>query len=329
MIDEGDPMNEPARSESEAPPEAPPALRVIEGAEQEAAKASRTKWDMAENRIVATEVARLLNTQNIRYLPESDDREGRIFLKEFVATAQLKLPRDRRRLTAQLAAFSDVFWKLVRDAITNKSYLAQPGSEIEQASTNKPSGTEAPAPAAHSPSAPAVVPPEGFALVNGDHPLGNVPIAALLAEVSRRFDEQRTKTNDTEQLLAMLADDMNKAERQGEIFMKRLAAMEGKLQIVPAAPEVLPRLVIVGCKRYEFEHISHNLKTLGIRLDLRHYDQDATVPAKVNADWAISLKWLSHATWDRIEKSVPAGQAVFIHGGVGMAVSQIKAWFQQ
>lgn len=174
----------------------------------------------------------------------------------------------------------------------------------------------------------------------------------IFAETHRRFAlmlglpeklealEKRVPTAEQLNLLAELVEMQKLVVEETATIRKDQAAMTARMNAFEAelrkvntavveAPtsELIPRVAILGCRKYEMEHIRQGCEEVGLKLDFRHYDQDEN-PRKIHAEYAISLKWLNHA-WDgQIKDAIANGKYVFLNGGVGMAVNQLKTWFQ-
>ena len=65
----------------------------------------------------------------------------------------------------------------------------------------------------------------------------------------------------------------------------------------------------------------------GLEIDFRFYDPDAS-PHRIKADYALGLKCTNHAWVAQAKEGVPGGNYVFVPGGAGMAINQLKTWFQ-
>jgi regulator of replication initiation timing len=291
---------------------------------------NRIRWTLEESRSVAAELAKEVRKNGWRHLPEVGDRVGRAMLLEMLAAAQVKaLGRDRRRLGASLQSFNVIFWKLVEDALAAKTSLDAPSRNVstpEAQAAVKPE-TAPPENAATEAMTPKVEAQSGFALARADDPLSSVPTGTLLSALFTRLMSSMTAIGDLREMNGMLTDDVGKLQLDNEALKRRMAEVETQLELSGKKDVKRPRVAILGCRRYEFEHIRQGCDQLGLRLDLRHYDQD-TAPGNVHADWAISLKWLNHA-WDaKIKEAVPSEHYRFLNGGIGTAIKQLQAWFQ-
>ncbi len=291
----------------------------------------KAQWSQDERRAVAIEVARLIRRQGWRHVPEPSDRTGRALLTDFLFAAQQLLPRERRRKTKSPAALGDIFWTLVEAALTTKTDLAPP---VPVKSASELASEPVPGPVPEAAKGEAATPPAGQAILPEADPLRDVPLAALLQATFRRIliavDQAQAanrRVGELEELNAMQAEDLSQMRKEYQQVQQRIANLETALQGLPKAEKKLPRVAIVGCLRYQFDHITHAADAAGLELDFRHYDQE-TNPTKLSADWAIILKWGSHAWQDQINSAIPAGQHIFLNGGIGMAVNQLKTWFQ-
>jgi len=145
--------------------------------------------------------------------------------------------------------------------------------------------------------------------------------------------EQLTLLNELAEMQKMIMEETAGMRKSQDAVMARLDVFEAELKKVNTAvveaptTNLIPRVAILGCRRYEMEHIRQACEEVGLKLDFRHYDQDEN-PKKIHAEYAISLKWLNHS-WDtQIKDAIANGKYVFLNGGVGMAVNQLKTWFQ-
>lgn len=339
--------SQPVTEHKPEPNPPPPAFEVIEGGAPPADtlpdappptredNASRIHWDATERRAVVLDLARLIRKQGWRHIPDTRDRTGRNFLADFLATAQLVLPRERRRLSASPTQLGEAFWTLVQGALTT-------GADLEAKNSNGTSdhatetttalfagpATVAPAPATAAPAGP----PEGKVQLDAADPLRSVPLDALLhatfTRLHRNVQQSAAKVSELEQLTVMQAEDNNRLMKADIALNQRLAALEARLALVNTTTEKLPRVAIVGCRLYEFEHIRQGAEAAGLKLDLRHYDQEAN-PTKISADWAILMKWGRHAWQDQINAAITnTDRRIFLNGGVGMVITQLKTWFQ-
>lgn len=160
-------------------------------------------------------------------------------------------------------------------------------------------------------------------------------VASAVTEMKKLLptQEQLAMLADLHEMQKLLVDETGKITSSVAQLTERMKALEGDVTKLEKAHEerptdrLIPRVAILGCRKYEVEHIRQGCEAIGLKIDFRHYDQDES-PRKIHADWAISLKWLSHSWDNQIKDAIPAGKYVFLNGGVGMAVNQLKTWFQ-
>lgn len=279
-------------------------------------------WSFEEMDKVAVVVAELLRKQGLRHVPQSGDRTGRAFLLDFVREAQVVLPKDRRRMSAQLQAYSLVFFKKIEDALANKT---KPVAPI--AATEAPKIEPAPAPAEKP------VPPEGYALMSADDPLANVPLRVLFrAAFTRMLDTLEATTAENKQLReanAFLLDEFGKLSASQEKIMGRLAGHDTALAQLPAkARQALPRVAIVACRKDEMDHIERGAEKHGLKLDFRLYEQNANAKF-IDADYAIMMKWGGHDYQDQVTLAIKdPTRRVFTNGGISSVINQLCIWFK-
>lgn len=314
----------------------PAALELLNGADAngtngdgEHHEKGKMRWTMEENKAVAVAMARELRKQGIRHVPEDGDRVGRRFAFDALAAAQLILEKPRRKKNGGASAMLNmVFRKLVEDALTTKADMASvpPLSKPEEAEASKTGGT-ASTPTAHP------VPPAGFAIIPEHDPLANVPLAALLnAALGRLVDTlntANTKTAQLEQANMVLLEEMAKISGAHEKIMQRLADHDTALGNLPAQErKILQRVAVIGCRRDVFEHIKHGAEVHGINVDFRLYEQGEEA-RKIDADWAIALRWRNHATSDQVRAAgIPSNRFAILDAGVTGAITQLRTWFQ-
>jgi hypothetical protein len=90
-----------------------------------------------------------------------------------------------------------------------------------------------------------------------------------------------------------------------------------------------PRVAIIGCRKDEFDEVLKLAHEHGLDLAFKLYEQDAK-PTRIFADYAISMKWVSHAWEQQVRDSgIPRGQYSFITGGAGKVVMQLEVWFSE
>lgn len=282
------------------------------------------RWDYQETHAIADQLAGLMRKQGLVSIPSKGDHFGRSMLSDMLATAQLnatakqQLPGNRQRLRAQPSMFKASFWSEVEKCLKNP---AQPAPV--QSSTTNP-GEDAPPSEASAPAAQSSEPASSSIDL-----LATIPTAALLSAVFSRMlglvgehETNSRRVQAVEELVLSIPDEIAHLRQD---IMQRLAAHDNAVQVQVETRKVLPRVAIIGCQRYEFDHIQQGAKGAGLQLDFRHYDQDSH-PRPVHAEWVISMKWISH-DWARQINSMPTDHKKFISGGVGTVINQLKQWF--
>lgn len=160
-------------------------------------------------------------------------------------------------------------------------------------------------------------------------------ISKVIAGIQERLPtkEQLAMLSDLHQMQQLVVEETGKITGSVSQLAERMKQVEQDVTKLEKSHDerptdkLIPRVAILGCRKYEVEHIRQGCEQVGLKLDFRHYDQDES-PRKIHAEWAISLKWLSHSWDDQIKAAIPNGKYVFLNGGVGMAVNQLKTWFQ-
>lgn len=287
----------------------------------------KRRWSMEEMRKVAAVVAKQLRKQGLRHVPQVGDYTGRQFLGDFVREAQIELPVDRRRINAPLHAFSPIFFKLVEDALAAKPDTAPalPAPPVV-APVTQANGSAPVAAPAHP------VPPADFAIVPENDPLANIPLRVLLREVNNRIlgtlDTTAEKMTVLEESNRFLLDEFAKVSAAHEKIMQRLAGHDTAFSNMPAqARQALPRVAIIACRKDELDHIERGAEKHGLKLDFRLYEQNSA-PRRIDADWAIMMRFGGHEWQDQVNNSIPSSQSVFTNGGVSSVIAQLRTWFQ-
>lgn len=278
-------------------------------------ESERIQWSHIEMKKVATNLAAKMREQNIRHVPDVGDRIGARFIMDFCRVAQAEvLPKDRRRIgpTVQRTSFTPTFWRLVEIALTAKEEALPPLPEPEPKATPEVPVIEAPAPEAEK--------------------LAEVPLAKLLSHTLSALLEFVGKSEAQGQALAELGQWKEAilgemSELHKEVGQLRVQIANGS-HLLPEPPKkVLPRVAIVACQRFMFEHITRGAEARGIKCEWHHYGQDEK-PKKVHAEWAISLRWGGHSWDDQLKISIPnPDRRVFLSGGTSEAIKQLEAWF--
>lgn len=121
------------------------------------------------------------------------------------------------------------------------------------------------------------------------------------------------------------------ARQQAEIaaLNRRILDLEGKGEGngVINAPEIT--VVVLGCRKYEFDHVVNAFKSSRYPIKFKHFDQDAS-PRQFEADYVVSLKWLNHSWDSHARNAVKDPQHYkFLNGGVKTAIDTIHRFAEQ
>lgn len=286
----------------------------------------KRRWSIQEMREVAAVVAKQLRKQGLRHVPQVGDFTGRQFLGDFVREAQIVLPIERRRINAPLHAFSPIFFKLVEDALAVAPDTTPKPVVLVEANKSETNGAVAPAAPVHP------VPPVGYAIVSEAQPLANIPLVVLMREVNNRLldalDSSAKKIQILEDSNKFLLEEFATVSASQERIMRRLADHDTALGKLPAqVRENLPRVAIVSCRKDEMDHIERGAEKHGLKLDFRLYEQNSA-PRRIDADWAVTMRFGGHEWQDQVNKSIPSGQSVFTNGGVSSVINQLCQWFK-
>lgn len=321
------------------------------------------RWTPAEQTRVIDDAAYHLSIDNWRAMPPSHDIVAcQLFFAMIRKAIERQLPPERRRKLMGRHELSPSFTaellkRLVNPPTSSAPYWAARSHEQDRV---KAESTPPVAPATTEDSAdlhvaeiPATSETAHRVLVSvSPTRLKDFTDDELFAETQRRFGallslptrldqlERRLPTPEQFALFGELAEmqklileETSVMRKEQDRFEERVREFEQEMNklstAVGEAPKakLLPRIAILGCRRYEMEHIRQGCEEVGLKLDFRHYDQDEK-PKKIHADYAISLKWLNHSWDNQIKDCIANGKYVFLNGGVGMAVNQLKTWFQ-
>jgi hypothetical protein len=282
-----------------------------------------TRWNLAERQTVAERAAQLLKNQGIAAMPSSSDRVGGSMVVSAINRAQELLPPDRHRHIASRQEAGKSFVSLIADLIKSREF----GSDTPFAATPTPPVFSSPGPLVWAKGA-FVAPDVPVAPTPAPLPsLGEFTIVELMSEFARRIDGMTTSLSQIQSSIASLAvmqemqvDELAKIR---DATWSKIAELNQSAAV--SAPRTKkPRVAILGCRKYEFDHIVAGFGSDAA--EFKHYDQD-TSPHKITADYAISLKWLNHS-WDaQIKSAVPSDHYRFLNGGTSTAIQQLKTWF--
>lgn len=298
-------------------------------------------WTEQEEQAFMVHLCHLMRKQGLRDIPQTNDRNGSVLFNSFVRRAnEDALPSHRRKNFAPNARV--VFVKL--DLLNRLEpmlklpvlpHLPPPPQELQ------PKGSLAPFPTnGHA---------NGNGNGHGDHselealgtpePASIVPLTKTLAEYSdaelyqeatMRMLHMAAVVNEAKGLADLLTEENAK-------LVQRVNAMEAKFAefTKPMAEKPVeikkqyPICAVVGCRQDEFDQIQRLTREHGIEVKLRLYEQ-GTKERPIDAEWAIALRWISHAWTDQMKASIPRLQQIFLHaGGVSRVVAQLETWFHK
>lgn len=291
-------------------------------------KQHRIYWTLDEFKKLATSMAHQMAQQGLRHLPQQNDRTGGALILDFLRIAQNELlPRERRRLgpDIQRQQFKPL-WPKVEVALTANGSLPHAAlvAEVKTVTVKAPTQVEVETKQVE---------------VETAQPLGGVEAAvALVRQIfansavnAAKLKAQSNELADLRGWRELIIDEMSWLKQQ-------LAGLKGLNPVpvpapVPFLPETprekLPTVAIVGCRRYEFQHIIDGTKKAHLRCNFVHYDQDSQVRS-IHADYAIAMKWANHGWQDQMDIAIKdRARNVFTNGGVTSVVKQLTEWFGQ
>lgn len=276
-----------------------------------------TAWDAEEREKVAVGTAMRLRAQGLRHAPQEGDREGNRFLLDAVRAAQHEvLEKHRRRYLNGRSALGKKFFRDLDIALTAKTDSEALVKKLEA------QAVLAPVPAPVVIQAPAMT--DDQIITEG---LAKASLAQLMqttmAKMFETLGQHEAKAND-------LHDFINLQMEENALVKRELAAMQVEITNLRTTAKIkLPVVAIVGCMPHLYHHIIEGAKETGIHCDFRHYEQGSKA-RPFTADYAIVLHWVGHDWDDQVHNAVPdRSRAKFIGtGGVGMAIKQLKEWFQ-
>lgn len=303
------------------------------------------RWTREEVAEVAVKTAALMIDQGIHVVPDSSDKFGRgVFLGIAQRAVREVLPRDRQRpVNTSLRLGKPVIALVTKTlAIARNRPAAAPIPAIQPAPlTAKPPTAEIQPPPA--PVQPDTSEPAGNSLELEE--MSSVALVARLADVAAELGRRAVLSvdklaNALSGLQARISQDIDAlqelqseefARQQAEIaaLNRRIIDLEGKGEGngIIAAPAIT--VVVLGCRKYEFDHITNAFKSSRFPIKFKHFDQD-TSPRQFEADYVVSLKWLNHS-WDSQAKSAvkEPQRYKFLNGGVKTAIDTIHSFAQQ
>jgi hypothetical protein len=282
----------------------------ISEAVADANKATRTNifWSPSETKTVAYYTAQALLKMNVGIVPEKGDRHGTQLMLDCIRQAQVDhLPRERRRLAVNSRnAFKEMFWDFVEREM--KEQRAAKKTESVTGIATPPPAASAPAPIQHATTAPAIA-----------HKATPSAFEEMIEERIRAI---------TTPLENFVIEEIARLEQTIDDLKLQLArGSHTSAYMAPEKPKA-PIVAIFGCRKDQFDFVVKGAEEAGLKLDLRHYDQDAQGVTLV-AEWAIHMRWQQHANWERMKKlGLPQERIAFVRGGITSVVDQLKAWFK-
>lgn len=288
-------------------------------------KMPRKQWTKEEKSMVAEVAVQQMRSCGIGIVPDPEDRGGSIMLLDAVRTAQSRvLPPERRRIFHQRAALesSRTGGVSIVDLMTQmflKAREEKQRADEEAAKAKAAAEAAAQVPPVAVATVPGVLDLEQMHLSNaGPLTQAAVVLVQLLQRVEKTFREQ-------EEMQSLLMTET--AELRGKLAsMEETLALKLKQKAEEPAAADLPVVAVLGCQKYEFEQLVEKVAERGLKIELRHYDQDSK-PRPVVATYAIIFKWIGHVWEPHIDKSVERQNQAFIKGGLSRAVMQLEVWF--
>ncbi len=270
---------------------------------------NNVRWTLPEAMKLADHIAGQMLKQGFPDVPPKGDRLGRTMVMDMHRLAQAKvLIRDRRRLDISACNITEEFWDGVRLSLARQAADQGP-SDKEQATNGE-----------------RILPPE---IRPWQEVISAVPDGEVGAFLAARMG---ARTEQLETFVDLLVESITDLREKNEKLAGRLDRLENPGATMAEKTEgdetaqPRPRVAILGCRRYEFLHIKIGCEKLGLKLNLRHYDQDA-VASTVHADYAIVMKFCLHSWHDQVRRAIPRDHARFLGGGITSVLRQLKEWF--
>lgn len=286
-----------------------------------------------EEKTLAEAVAPILLKQGISFLPETNDRAGSEFLVSALRTGQVTGLRPERRKTIKgRNSFGRHFYQELK-AQLKLGLRARTAANGTHGQLPAPTMAPAPAPITPGPVVPLITNQVMQSAVSIHEAPTEFLVATLVARLFKSLEkngspELEKKVSELREFNELITSELSELRKQLEALTPTLRHTPS---ITPFPPQEkpavkLPRVAILGCRKEQFDFIEYEAKKLGLNLDLRHFDQDQK-PVYFQADYAISMRWVRHHWDDHTKESVPAGRYVFLRGGMGQAVVQLREWF--
>lgn len=287
-------------------------------------------WNHDEKAKMARAIVDEMMACGVGQIPTEDDRAGARLLLDCARRAQGKvMPPDRRRKLSTSA-------EIVTNGIVSRlpEVMKQAQAEREAAVNAEARAkllgldkkVEEPAKPVEPPPAPPVhvarteIPP-----LSAEELADPILAAAngLILALRVQFKEMKELRGMYELMIEDLAG-LRKRVEASEEHVRVLEKVERKAD--GQAKAQLPVVAILGCRKDQFDEIETRAKERGLNLVFRHYDQDSN-PRPINAQWAVSMRFVRHSWDDQVNASIPRGNYSFIRGGVSQVVQQLEIWF--
>jgi hypothetical protein len=152
------------------------------------------------------------------------------------------------------------------------------------------------------------------------------PFVAAAQSLAKMLDDIRLENAELKEMNSLILEEvegLRKRVETSEEHMRTLDKQERKVNGQERAK--LPVVAILGCRKDEFDIIAKRTEERGLKVELRHYEQD-TKPRPIAADYAISMKFISHMWDDHISVCVKRGNYTHLRGGMNQVVTQMEAW---
>lgn len=300
-------------------------------------KQARVWWKSHELTAVQTLAVNKMKSLGVGTVPTKDDYSGtRMLLEVFNSSQHQMLPKDRwkvlkSRATLESVGLLDNLQTLLRQA--PKQTLVEvpsvpppvPAPPAEATVAPTATGTGPVSPASASPFPPAVAPAKPSELPE-DEIMAALQVLGRAIARGLAFEKQATELTEMNGLLMEEVDGLRKRIETLDAAVRGMTKVERKVEA--AAKVDLPVVAVLGCRKEQFDQICTKAEERGLKLTLRHYDQDSA-PRPISAQWAVSLRWVRHHWEDQVKKSgIPMSQYSFLpHGGVSQAVQMLEIWF--
>lgn len=298
----------------------------------------RVWWQAHELSAVQSIAVNKLKSLGVGTVPTKDDYSGSRMLLEIFNSAQHQmLPANRwkkfpSRLHLESCGLLDNLQTLLRQAPKQTPVeaagvpppvSAQP--EVPVAPPPQGPGPVSPAVNSAPPFPPAVAPTKPSELPENEIMAALQVLGRAITE-GRAHAKQMGELTEMNTLLMEEVDGLRKRIETLDAAIRGMAKVERKEEA--AAKVDLPVVAVLGCRKEQFDQICTKAEERGLKLTLRHYDQDSA-PRPISAQWAVSLRWVRHHWEDQVKKSgIPMSQYSFLpHGGVSQAVQMLELWF--